>query len=93
MKTFEINYISRNREQKEYCSEIINAQSEENALKKFAKISNVKDFKQFFDENFYWEDGESEWLAWFRGIKEVKFINCPHCNGTGKQEMKNKQKN
>ena len=74
MKTFEIHYISRNREQKEHYSEIINAQSEESALKKFAKMSKVKDYKQFFDKDFYWEDGESEWLAWFRGINEVESI-------------------
>jgi len=84
MKTFEIYYISRNRLQKEYCSEIIKAQSEESALKKFAKMSNVKDYKQFFDEHFYWEDNESDWLAWFKGIKEVKFVKCPHCSGTGR---------
>jgi hypothetical protein len=70
--------------QKEHCSEIIKAQSEESALKKFAKISNVKDYTQFFDEDFFWEDGESEWLAWYSGIREVKEIKCPHCNGTGK---------
>ena len=83
MKIFEINYISRYREQKEYCSEIIKAQSEESALKKFAKMSNVKDYKQFFDEHFCWEDGEGEWWAWFRGIEEVEFVKCPHCNGIG----------
>jgi hypothetical protein len=89
MKTFEIHYISRNREQKEHCSEIIKALSEENALRKFAKMSNVKDYKQFFDENFYWEDGESEWLAWYRGIEEIKLIKCPQCNGTGKMKIEN----
>jgi len=83
MKTFEINYISRCREQKEHCSEIIKAQSEESALIKFAKMFHVENYKQFFDEHFYWEDGESEWLAWFRGIKEIKFIKCPYCNDTG----------
>jgi hypothetical protein len=87
MKTFEIHYISRLREQKEHCSEIIKAQSKESALKKFAKISNVKDYKQLFDENFYWEDGESEWLAWYRGIREVKLIKYPHCNGAGKNKI------
>jgi hypothetical protein len=87
MKTFEIHYVSRNREQKEHCSAIIKAQSEENALKKFAKISKVKDYKQFFDKNFYWEDGESEWLAWFRRIEEINEINCLHCNGTGKVKI------
>ena len=87
MKTFQIHYISRNREQKEYCSKIITAQSEESALKKFAKNSNVKDYKKFFDENFYWKDGESEWLAWFRGIEEVEYIKCPHCNGTGQTKI------
>ena len=86
MKTFEINYISRYREQKEYYSEIIRAQSEENALKRFAKMFRIKDYKQFFDEHFCWEDGESEWLAWFRGIKEIE---CVHCNDIGKTKIKN----
>ena len=74
MKTFEIYYISRYREQKEYCNEIIKAQSEESALKKFAKMFHIKDYKQFFDEHFCWEDGDCEWLAWFRGIKEIKLV-------------------
>ena len=83
MKTFSIHYITRLREQKEHFSEIIRAQSEESALKKFARMSNVKNYKQFFDENFSWQDGDSEWLAWYRGIEEVAFVECPHCNGTG----------
>ena len=83
MKTFEIYYISRYREQKEHCSAIITARSEESALKKFAKMSKVKDYKQFFDKDFCWQDGDGEWWAWYRGIEEVEFIECPHCNGTG----------
>jgi hypothetical protein len=84
MKTFSIQYISRLREQKEHCSEIIKAQSEERALKKFAKMSKVENYRLFFDKNFCWQDGDSEWLAWYRGIEEVKFVECPHCNETGK---------
>jgi hypothetical protein len=83
MKTFKINYISRYREQKEHCSEIIKAQSEESALKKFAKMFHIKDYTQFFEEHFHWEDSESEWLSWFRGINEVELVKCLHCNGTG----------
>jgi hypothetical protein len=89
MKTFEIQYIARLREQKEHCSEIIRAQSEESALKKFAKMSNVEDYRQFLDKDFFWEDGDGEWLAWYRGIAEVNFVKCPHCNGTGQIKIEN----
>jgi hypothetical protein len=88
MKTFEIHYVSRLREQKEHCHEIIRAQSEESALKKFAKTSNIKDYKKLFETDFCWNDGDGEWLAWFRGIYEVSLIKCPHCDGTGWKKLK-----
>jgi len=82
MKTFEIQYISRYYEEKIHSSEIIKANSEKVALKKFAKLFKIEDYSLLFETNYMWEDGV--WSASFKCIKEVNEIVCPHCNGNGK---------
>jgi hypothetical protein len=71
MKIFEIKFIARLREQKDYCSEMIEARNETSALRKFAKMFKIKDYKQLLDSNFSWEN-ESDWLYWFKCISEIK---------------------
>ena len=82
MKTFEVQFISRYYEEKIHSTEIINANSEKIALKKFAKLFNIKDFNLLLDPNFSWDDGL--WIASFKCIKEINEMDCPHCNGNGK---------
>ena len=83
MRTFEIQYVSRCREQKDYCCEIIEARSETSALRKFAKMFGIKDYRQLLDDSFdWWHD--LEWLCSFRSINEVDEVICPRCNGIGK---------
>lgn len=86
MKTFEIQYINRYYEEKIHSTEIINANSEKVALKKFAKLFKIEDYKFLFDPMFIWEDGV--WTASFKCIKEIDEIVCPHCNGSGKIKIK-----
>lgn len=86
MKTFEIQYISRYCDEKNYSSEIIKANSETVALKKFAKIFKIKDYKQLSNPIFRWEDGL--WTESLKCINEVNEIVCPQCNGKGKINIK-----
>lgn len=82
MKKFEIQYISRYYEEKNYYSEIISAKTETDALKKFAKLIGCDDYKKFANPIFQWEDGT--FISRFKCINEVKETVCLHCNGTGK---------
>lgn len=82
MKTFEIQYVSRCCNQKDYCHEIIAAKSKTSALRKFAKVFKIKDYRQLLEEGFTWWENY-EWLCSFRGINEVGEVTCPHCQGTG----------
>ncbi len=90
MKTFEIQYISRYYDEKNYNSETIKAKTEEDVLKKFAKLFGIKNFKQLFEPMYMWEDGQ--WMSSFKYINEVEEIVCEHCNGSGKIQI-NKKKN
>ncbi len=69
-KKYEIQYISRYYEEKEYCVKIIYANSEKNALISFAKEFNIKNYNNLFKASFYWEDGN--WLSFFKCINELK---------------------
>ncbi len=80
MKTFEIRYIGRYVEQKEYYSEIVEARTEKSALNKFAKLYKLK-AADLLNGNTWWDN---QWLMEFRNITEVKEHICPHCKGTGK---------
>ncbi|MBS4027356.1 MAG: hypothetical protein KGZ58_01865 [Ignavibacteriales bacterium] len=80
-KYFHVQYILRYYEQKDYAFQIINAKSEDEALKKFAKLFGIKEPKRLKEPMFRWEDGE--WFASFKCINEVKEIACPDCKGTG----------
>lgn len=71
MKTFEIQYIARLREQKEYCLEVVEAHNETSALNKFARMFNIKCCTQLLSSDFYWEDEDSMWLYWFKCINEI----------------------
>ncbi len=82
MKTFEIQFTSRYYDEKIYSSELVSAKSKTVALKKFAKLFNIKEYKQLLDENFLWENGS--WWSKFKCINEVKETICPHCKGKGK---------
>ena len=81
MKKFEIQYVSRYYDEKNYCSEIIFAKSEKEALISFANIFKIENYKSFFQPLFLWENGE--WLSSFKCINEVKEVTCNQCNGTG----------
>jgi len=85
MKTFEIQYISRYYEDKNYYSKTIKANSEEDALKKFAKFFGIKNYIQMFEPMFMWEDGQ--WMSSFKCINEVYEIDCRQCNGSGKTQI------
>lgn len=85
MKKFEIQYISRYYEEKNYCSEIISAKTEDEALIAFANIIGIEDYNQLFEPMFYWEDGS--WMSSFKCINEVKEVACEHCNGTEKLHL------
>lgn len=84
MKTFEIQYVGRYEDNKEYYQELIKARTEKSALNKFAKIFGLKVADIINDA---WWDGE--WLMELRNIKEVEEHTCPHCNGIGKITVKN----
>lgn len=86
MRTYEVKYISRYYDEKIHSSEIIKAKSKEIALRKFAKKNGIKDFNEFLDENFFWNDGN--WLSKFKSICEIEEHTCPHCNGLGKITIK-----
>jgi len=83
MKTFEIQYVSRNRDQKDYCQEIITAKSKTSALRKFAKLFGIKDHRQLLEEGFIWWEND-EWLCRFKCINAIDEVTCPHCKGTGR---------
>ena len=82
MKTFEIQYVIRYYEEKDYCSEIIFANCEEEALISFANIFGIQNYKSFFKPFFMWENGQ--WMGSFKCINEIKEQICPTCNGSGK---------
>lgn len=90
-KYFEIQYVMRYYEEKEYASEIIKAVSESEALKKFSKKFGVKDPKLFNEPMFMWNDGQ--WMSSFKCINEVEEIACPDCNGTGIIHLHKPKKN
>ncbi|MDD3636898.1 MAG: hypothetical protein RBR84_06480 [Bacteroidales bacterium] len=85
MKKFEIQYVSRYYEEKNYYTEIISAKTEANALKKFAKLLGCDDYKKLLDPMFHWEDGS--FISRFKCINVVKETVCLHCNGTGKKYL------
>jgi len=81
IKYFEIQYVLRYYDEKEYTSEIIKATSESKALKMFAKKFGVKSPKLFNEPMFMWEDGQ--WMASFKCINEVEEMACSNCKGIG----------
>ncbi|NCP84144.1 MAG: hypothetical protein COZ21_14735 [Bacteroidetes bacterium CG_4_10_14_3_um_filter_31_20] len=81
-KYYEIQYILRYYEEKDYASVIIKANSDEDALKKFAKIFDIKEPKRLNEPMFMWKDGQ--WMASFKCINEVEENVCPQCEGSGK---------
>jgi saccharopine dehydrogenase-like NADP-dependent oxidoreductase len=86
MKTFEIQYVSRYYEEKQYSSEIVSAKSPKNALREFAGLFNIKNYKQIMEPTFTWENGE--WISNFICINEIEEVLCLCCNGTGKIKTK-----
>lgn len=66
MKTFEIQYVGRYGEHKEYYSETIKANTEKSALNKFAKTYNLK-ANEIINDNWW----SGEWLMEFRNVKEI----------------------
>lgn len=70
MKTFEIQYIDRLYEEKTYQKEIVKANNEKEALTKFAKLFDIKDYRLFTKTLFMWENGS--WLSSFKCIIEIK---------------------
>lgn len=91
LKYYEIQYVLRYYEEKEYTSEIIKATSEIEALKLFAKKIGVESPRLFNEPMFIWEDGQ--WMASFKCINEVEEMVCPHCKGIGKIHFNKSKKN
>jgi hypothetical protein len=80
MKTFEIHYVGRYVEHKEYYTETVKARTQKSALNKFGKPYKLKAVDLLTNET--WWDGD--WLMEFRSIREVKEQTCSNCNGQGK---------
>ena len=70
MKTFEIQYVDRYYEEKIYQKEVISADNEKEALVKFAKLFNIKDYNSFFKPLFMWKNGN--WMSTFKCINKIK---------------------
>lgn len=79
--TFQIYYKLRLGEAEDTGYEYIKSSSEEDALKKFAKMNKIKTAKFKSISDWTWEEGL--WTAFFKSIRKVSEIMCPHCNGTG----------
>jgi len=78
MKVFRIQYISRFYEEKNHYSKIAKANSEEEAIKKFAKHFGIRNYKKLREPNYVWDDGQ--WMSSFKCINEVEIKICPCCN-------------
>lgn len=89
MKTFEIQYVGRYEENKEYYTSIIEARTEKSALNKFAKMFGIyqKNINTKIHEISWWDN---DWLMKFKCINETQEKVCQVCNGTGKLLTKNK---
>jgi len=70
MKKYEIQYIDRLYEEKIYQKEIVKANNEKEALIKFAKLFDIKDYNSFYQPLFMWENGS--WFSTFKCINEIK---------------------
>ncbi len=69
MKKYEIQYVDRYYEEKVYQKEFIVAKTEKDALKKFANLFGIDNYKLFFQPLFMWENGN--WLSTFKCINEI----------------------
>ena len=81
-KHFEIQYVMRYHQEKEYGSQIVKAIPESEAIKKFARKFGIKDTKLLNEPMFMWNDGQ--WMSSFKCVNEVEEIACPDCKGSGK---------
>ncbi|MEO8149442.1 MAG: hypothetical protein ABI723_17505 [Bacteroidia bacterium] len=79
--TFQIRYKLSLGEAQDAGYEYITALNVNDALKKFALMNKINPKKFASVEDWTWEDGL--WYGFFKSIKKVKEISCPHCNGTG----------
>ncbi len=79
-QTFKIYYKLRFGELEDTGFEYIKSLTEEDALKKFARMNKIKMTKFKSVSDWEWEDGL--WTGFFKSINKVSEIPCPHCNGT-----------
>lgn len=79
MKTFEIQYVLRLEQQKEYYAEYVFAKTEKKALEIFSKHKGISDYKLLFTDFFNWFEGS--WYCTFKCINEIKSeIEYPNYN-------------
>jgi hypothetical protein len=81
MKTFEVGYKSYYHETSDWCSDLITAKTEKEALRKFAKLHRIK--KPDLSKPHEWKWWDGDWYMSFAYVKPVTKQRCPLCGGNG----------